>query len=516
MRSSVTLLLVVLAGSLTATLAFTDLPPSTLARASASRPERSYTCDETSCPAKMKSLDSTKQQHYSPDDFRVLGVANIESYAGFFPTAPQTDNNMFWWYFPAQNGNKSAPLLIWLQGGPGGSSMFGLFCEMGPFRLTANLELLTRDSTWNDKYSMIFIDNPVGAGFSYTGTGTGYCNNTRNDVAVNLYSLLEQFYGVFPELLNVDLYVTGESYGGHYVPSIAHHIHIQNQNNPAVRIPLTGIVVGDGWIDPIQQVQGYPDLMFNLGLANTQQREAIEQMCLEVVQDIENNRYQAAFDVWDKMLNGDVYPYPNLFHNMTGSNNYDNLMMTNNPEEFSYYPEYLNQDVIRSAVHVGDAVFNNGSACEYHLMADVMVSFKPELQDLLNNNYKVLIYSGQLDIIIAPALTERFMNTLQWNHQADFTAASRAVWRVNSTDTEVAGFARSAYNLQHVVVRGAGHIVPSDQPERAYNMISHFIENIPFENLPDPRPSRADKTAHTHTHKTAHTHTSANALHPNQ
>ena len=128
-------------------------------------------------------------------------------YSGFFTTNTAATNHMFWWYFP----KPGKPLLIWLQGGPGGSSMFGLFAEMGPFNSDANLKLVKRDAAWTDEYAMLFIDNPVGAGFSYTTSDDGYCNDSKNCVASNLYSLLQQFYGVFPDQLGVPLFVTGES-----------------------------------------------------------------------------------------------------------------------------------------------------------------------------------------------------------------------------------------------------------------------------------------------------------------
>jgi vitellogenic carboxypeptidase-like protein len=120
---------------------------------------------------------------------------------------------MYAWYFPSQDGNANAPLLIWLQGGPGGSSMFGLFVENGPFSVDQNLNVVARDFSWNLHYSMLFIDNPVGAGFSYTQVDAGYCTN-QLQVSANLLSLLTQFYAVFPETVPCDLYITGESYAG--------------------------------------------------------------------------------------------------------------------------------------------------------------------------------------------------------------------------------------------------------------------------------------------------------------
>ena len=178
--------------------------------------------------------------------------------AGFLTTTP--GKHMFYWYFEAQSGDADAPLVVWLQGGPGGSSLFGLFSEMGPYALTEQLELVKRNSTWNKEYAMIFIDNPIGAGFSFTDDPTnGFCKDTKTCVAENLYSLLSQFYTMHEHLQQNKLFITGESYGGHYVPGISSYIVRQNQKIRATGggglvLPLAGIAVGDGWIDPIRQI----------------------------------------------------------------------------------------------------------------------------------------------------------------------------------------------------------------------------------------------------------------------
>merc|ERR1740130_1681741 len=80
----------------------------------------------------------------------------------------------------------------------------------------------------------------------------------------------------------------------------------------------------------------YPAQMFNLGLADMKQRAVIQDYCDRTIAHINAGEMSLAFNVWDEMLNGDIYPYPNYFHNITGSNNYDNLMMTNNPADESY------------------------------------------------------------------------------------------------------------------------------------------------------------------------------------
>ncbi len=145
------------------------------------------------------------------------GTGEAMGEAGFITTDAERTKHMFYWFFPAQNGNASAPLVVWLQGGPGGSSLFGLFSEMGPYTLTEDLQPVKRNVTWNKDNAMLFIDNPVGAGFSFTDLPDGFCNDSKGCVAKNLYSLLSQFYTLHEHMQSNPLYITGESYGGHYV-----------------------------------------------------------------------------------------------------------------------------------------------------------------------------------------------------------------------------------------------------------------------------------------------------------
>lgn len=121
---------------------------------------------------------------------------------------------------------------------------------MGPFSVDSDGQtLLPRIATWNQNQGMIFIDNPVGAGYSYTETETGYCTNTKQEVSSQLFELMQQFYDVFPEQLKNELYITGESYAGHYVPGLAFKIHGENAKGEAKhRIPLAGLAIDRGWM----------------------------------------------------------------------------------------------------------------------------------------------------------------------------------------------------------------------------------------------------------------------------
>ena len=104
-----------------------------------------------------------------------------------------------------------APLILWLQGGPGGSSLFGLFVEHGPFYVTEQLEVRARSTAWSLPYNVLYIDQPAGTGFSFTKSELGYVTDQER-VADDLYEALKQFYNLFPDPLSHDLYITGEPY----------------------------------------------------------------------------------------------------------------------------------------------------------------------------------------------------------------------------------------------------------------------------------------------------------------
>ncbi|OBS66052.1 hypothetical protein A6R68_05408 [Neotoma lepida] len=116
---------------------------------------------------------------------------SLESYAGYITVNKTYNSNLFFWFFPARIKPKDAPVVLWLQGGPGGSSMFGLFVEHGPYVITSNMTVRARDFPWTTTLSMLYIDNPVGTGFSFTDNLQGYAIS-EIDVAQNLYRM--QYY----------------------------------------------------------------------------------------------------------------------------------------------------------------------------------------------------------------------------------------------------------------------------------------------------------------------------------
>jgi len=163
-------------------------------------------------------------------------------------------------------------------------------------------------------------------------------------------------------------------------------------------------------------------------------------------------------------------------------NYYFNILWDQYPTPFDNWRRYVKQPCVRYALHVGQRPLNNGLAVEKHLLNDVMQSVSPLLATLLDTDqYRVLLYSGQLDIIVPYLGTMRMAQAIQWHGAEQFKNATRTVWRVADDNTiNVAGYATSFGPLTVLLVRNAGHMVPIDQPIWFLDLIDRFVTAKPF------------------------------------
>ncbi|XP_054157696.1 venom serine carboxypeptidase-like [Oppia nitens] len=403
---------------------------------------------------------------------------NITSYSGYLTVNKKFKSNMFFWYFPALNKDKKAPLLLWLQGGPGGSSLLGLFIENGPLVLDKHLKASLRQYTWAQEFSMLFIDNPIGAGFSYTQNDLGYAKN-QSDVANNLYTALQQFFILFPnERLN-DFYITGESYAGKFVPALAYKIHTEGK---ASNINLKGIVLGNGLTDPITQFV-FGEQLFQLGLIDENQKNVFLDKEHKLQNLIKNKQYIEAFNIIDWIFNKDILDfggYPNstsYLKNITGLTYYYNYLLDTQPDDMTYYSKYLDIPATRQAIHVGNVQFGSSLIkVRTSLKNDYIQSVKPLMPTLLDN-YKVLLYTGNLDIIVSAPATENYIQTIQWSKTQQYSRAQRVIWKV---DNQIVGYVKQVDRFVQAVVRNVGHLVPHEAPKAAHNLITRFVRDISF------------------------------------
>lgn len=122
----------------------------------------------------------------------------------------ESHHKLFYWYHEAVEHPDEAPLVLWLNGGPGCSSLGGMFTELGPFVLDQDLNVTLNPYSFNRAANIIFIEQPVGVGFSHP-------NIPANDssTAIDTDLALRDFFKKHPELQGRETYVMGESYGGH-------------------------------------------------------------------------------------------------------------------------------------------------------------------------------------------------------------------------------------------------------------------------------------------------------------
>ncbi|CAN0863662.1 Serine carboxypeptidase-like 40 [Linum grandiflorum] len=172
-------------------------------------------------------------------------LVSFKQYGGYVNVDPVNDRNMYYYFAEAQHPNKDElPLVLWLNGGPGCSSLgYGAMTEQGPFRVASDGKTLNKNKySWNRVVNLLFVESPAGVGFSYSNTSSDYTTGdikTAQDNFVFLYNWLQRF----PEYKGQDFYIAGESYAGHYVPQLAQNIVLNRLKTPDNSINLKGIMV---------------------------------------------------------------------------------------------------------------------------------------------------------------------------------------------------------------------------------------------------------------------------------
>merc|ERR1712093_319808 len=192
-------------------------------------------------------LDSYKLRVKSVDPSS-LGVDTVKQYSGYLDDN-ENDKHLFYWFFESRNDPKNDPVVLWLNGGPGCSSLTGLFMELGPSSINKDGSVKYNPSSWNANASVIFLDQPVNVDYSYSGS------SVTNTVAAgkDVYALLTLFFKQFPEYATQPFHISGESYAGHYIPVFASEILSHKKRN----INLQSILIGNGLTDGLTQYPEY-------------------------------------------------------------------------------------------------------------------------------------------------------------------------------------------------------------------------------------------------------------------
>eukprot|EP00041_Stephanoeca_diplocostata_P027316 m.750245 g.750245 ORF g.750245 m.750245 type:complete len:262 (-) comp23156_c0_seq29:423-1208(-) len=188
------------------------------------------------------------------------GAPKQPQYSGYLSVDdPQGTMQYHYWFAQSANAPTTDPVVLWLNGGPGASSIgYGLFTELGPYFLddasfdskTGVPTVFDNPYSWSTMANMLFLEAPPSVGYSYCENDNGgysdACGWNDTTQARANYGALQAFFDKFPSFRDNDFYITGESYGGMYVPTLVEQVYLHRAEPSAPR--LQGFAVGNGII----------------------------------------------------------------------------------------------------------------------------------------------------------------------------------------------------------------------------------------------------------------------------
>ncbi|KAJ2804834.1 hypothetical protein H4R20_002352 [Coemansia guatemalensis] len=421
--------------------------------------------------------------------------ANVTQYSGYLDT--DKDHHFFFWFFEARNApiRENAPVILWMNGGPGCSSLTSQLMELGPCRIANGGDSLSPNKYgWNDQAHIIFLDQPINVGFSY-GKDVFDSITAGEDV----YNFLQLFYHAFPEYSKGELHVFGESYGGHYAPATAKAIYEKNtelaekQSKGLLSIaetqqrilPLTSVGMGNGLTDTLIQYKHYATMACDSTYDPIISKEQCDKFyraypgCAQHIQECYKwqnaTMCRQAQDYCDEMVD------PFFPRNVNQYDVRDRCM-----SDIECYPtmgyaeKFLNTPSVQQELGSDIESFvlcSKKVRADFALSGDWMKPYVHEIPPLLEAGIRVLVYAGDADFACNWYGNKAWTKALEWSGKDMFSAAADKTWLVNG---KPAGESRTYKNFSFVRVFEAGHMVPYNQPENALDLINRWLSNKPL------------------------------------
>ena len=369
---------------------------------------------------------------------------------------------------------------------------FGL--SASPLSACSRLVLRSSNAT------LLFVDQPVGTGFSYSGNPLDYVRDEKA-VANQLYGFLQAFLVLHPELASRPFFVTGESYAGHYVPAISYKI-VQENAAGSTPINLQGMAIGNGLVEPLTQYGAYADYAADRQLIEESTRASINaayaKSCAPAIQacyDKTMARLKAGRAVSEDNANVldcagaestcDSQVTQAVLSAMTAKLGYRvNVYDYTKPCVGSLCYDFSDVDTYMALPDVSAALGVTGhkwSECSNSvhslLLGDWMQNLEKNIPDILAAGVRVLVYVGVQDYICNVEGNKRWVDKMAWAGTDAYAAAPALPWVVGGVK---AGTAREAKGLSFVEVFKAGHLVPMDVGENALDVLNRFTSGVAF------------------------------------
>lgn len=442
----------------------------------------------------VEDLEKFVEDHKALVDKPVLGAEepqlqqptlcdpNVKQHSGLLDAGNST--KYFFWMFESRSEPSTDPLVIWLTGGPGCSSQLALLSENGPCTVTDDgKSTKPNPNSWNNKANVLWLDQPQSTGFS---TGPLKVSGTDDETAEHFYTFLMNFYKQYPQYKKNDLYISGESYGGHWVPALSHRVW----QGGAAAAPLKGMLIGNGMVDPEEQYKWYPQMAFDGGKAEGGSlKEGV------ITSKIEHGIMQAAVGPCTKQIHtcnnfnsslqgaacssafvscnyAETVPYQ-----LKGMNPYDMRIKCEKPPlcyDFSKVATFLNTPEVQKAIGATKKWSSCNLVVNKAFQNDFMKNYHTKLPDMLKDGIRVMIYAGDVDYICNWLGNKKWTLAMDWEHKADFAAAEDKPYMLADGKTQF-GRVRQAAGFSFVQVYQAGHMVPMDQPEASLQVLNDFL-----------------------------------------
>ncbi|SNX85759.1 related to Carboxypeptidase Y precursor [Melanopsichium pennsylvanicum] len=433
--------------------------------------------------------------------------------------------HFYFWAFESRNDPKTDPVVLWLNGGPGCSSFTGLLMELGPCNAIDPSKRNGQPGTqrnpwaWNSNATLIFLDQPVGVGYSYVD----WANKSRTDKPPRRVFSAEsaaQDASAFLHLLSMHMgkeifkgdgdkfpsfHIAGESYAGRYIPLLANQILEDNQNiakHPKTGLsplPLTSVLIGNGITSPQHQFPAYVEYTCTNVSGSSQpllpkktcmaMKESIP-TCLSLVEKC--NRRNEHGHIYDTLAcqTATTYCEGSL------SEPYDQL--NKSPYDWQHDSKYVEEDFVASFLNddatkrgLGvdgkgpgdkhDGVFVGCSDIVYQDFAKTGDGSKEStwaVEKILEKNVRVLSYSGKRDFICNYVGNRAWTEALEWKGKQEYNKQPLLAWYVGQEGNQIkGGDFKNWGNLTYAIVDEAGHFVPHDKPQAALTMFNAWLHS---------------------------------------
>ncbi|KAF8875302.1 serine carboxypeptidase [Infundibulicybe gibba] len=383
-------------------------------------------------PGKLRVVENSGVCETTPGVFQASGYGDI--------TATES---IWFWFFASRKNPDTAPLALWFNGGPGSSSMIGLVQEHGPCRITNDSSSVTLNPfSWNNEANVLYIDQPVGVGFSHGDLKVG----TSQEAAADIWTFMQIFLSDsrFAKYQKNNLAIWTESYGGHYGPTFAAYFLSQNAAITAgtvsgLQLNLKVLAVGDGLTDPLTQYPGYityagsnsyHPLVSASVISRANSSWTSSTGCKAQITSCNNGGSNSVYYV--PTANPDPYP-PDI-------TNYLRSVASKIGAEATWQ-------------ETNDNVYNNFAAT-----GDWMRNSRPNLETVINAGVRTIVYDGDADYILNFNGVEAMVDALSTQFTPLFKQQSFQTYTVAG---QTAGQFKNAGTFSYIRIFGAGHEVPA-------------------------------------------------------